>query len=69
VLIISGTGGSAMGGALASLTDEHLLSDIRRKLNATADAQFPHFEALLQIGSRNTIPRDTRILVARPLHQ
>ena len=69
VLIISGTGGSAMGGALAFLTDEHMLSDLRTKLNAKANGQFPYFEALLQIGSRNTIPRDTRILVARPLHQ
>ena len=69
VLIISGTGGSAMGGALAFLTDEHLLSELRAKLNAKANGQFPHFEALLQIGSRNTLPRDTKILIARPLHQ
>jgi hypothetical protein len=69
VLIISGTGGSAMGGALAFLTDEHLLSELRNKLNAKGNGQFPYFEALLQIGSRNTIPRDTRILLARPLHR
>jgi hypothetical protein len=69
VLIISGTGGSAMGGALAFLTDEHLLSELRNKLNAKGNGRFPYFEALLQIGSRNTIPRDTRILLARPLHR
>lgn len=69
VLVISGTGGSAMGGALAFLTDEHLVSELRGKLNAKANGQFPYFETLLQIGSRNTLPRDTKILIARPLHQ
>jgi hypothetical protein len=69
VLIISGTGGSAMGGALGFLTDEHLMSQLRAQLHAEATAKFPYFEALLQIGSRNTLPRDSRILIARTVHQ
>jgi hypothetical protein len=67
VLIISGTGGSAVNGALSALTDEHLLSQLRAKLPAKDNTHFPYFEALLQIGSRNTLPRDTRVLIVRPI--
>jgi hypothetical protein len=69
VLIISGTGGSAMGGALGFLTDEHLMSQLRAQLHGEGKAKFPYFETLLQIGSRNTLPRDSRILIARTVHQ
>jgi hypothetical protein len=69
VLIVSGTGGSAMGGALGFLTDEHLMSELRAQLHVEGKAKFPYFEALLQIGSRSTLPRDSKILIARPLHQ
>jgi hypothetical protein len=69
VLVISGTGGSAVNGAFAALTEEHLASQLRAKLSANDNSHFPYFEALLQIGNRNTLPRDTRILIVRPLHQ
>jgi hypothetical protein len=69
VLIISGTGGSAVNGAFSALIDDHLLSQLRAKLPAKDNLHFAYFEALLQIGSRNTLPRDTRVLIVRPLHQ
>jgi hypothetical protein len=69
VLIISGTGGTAMNGALGFLSDEHSMAQLHARLNAAANAPFPYFEALLRIGGRNTLPRDSSILIARPMHQ
>jgi hypothetical protein len=69
ILIISGTGGTAMNGALGFLSDEHLMSQLRSQLNASAKAPFPYFEILLKIGSHNTLPRDSNIVIARRLHQ
>jgi hypothetical protein len=69
VLVISGTGGTAMNGALGFLSDEHLMSQISAQLNAGPKAQFPYFEALLKVGSRNTLPRDASIVIVRRLHQ
>ncbi len=68
-LIISGTGGSAMGGAVGFCTDERLMNQLRAQLNTAADAPFPYFEALLKIGSRNSLPRDSSVLIARRLRQ
>jgi len=68
VLTISGTGGSAMNGALSFLSDEHLISQLRTQLNPGNATSFPYFEALLMIGSRNTLPRDASIVIARRLH-
>jgi len=68
VLTISGTGGSAMNGALSFLADEHLISQLRAQLNPGNPGDFPYFEALLKIGSRNTLPRDASIVIARRLH-
>ena len=68
VLLISATGGTAMNGALSFLSDEHVMGQLRSKLNVGANAPFPYFEALLKIGSRNSLPRDSSILIARPLH-
>jgi hypothetical protein len=69
VLIISGTGGTAMNGALSFLSDERVMSQLRAQLKGgDAPAPFPYFEALLKIGSRNTLPRDSSVLIARRLH-
>jgi hypothetical protein len=68
VLIISGTGGSAMNGALGFLSDEHLMSQLQGQLNAGVKKPFPYFEALLKIGSRNSLPRDASIVIARSIH-
>jgi len=69
VLIISGTGGTAMSGALGFLSDEHAMSQLRAQLNIAPNAPFPYFEALLCIGSRNSLPRDSSVLIVRRLHQ
>jgi hypothetical protein len=68
VLIISGTGGSAMTGALGFLSDERLMSQLHAQLGAGPKAPFPYFEALLKIGSRNSLPRDASIVIARRMH-
>jgi hypothetical protein len=69
VLIISGTGGTAMNGALGFLSDEHSMAQLHARLNVAANAPFPYFEALLRIGSRNTLPRDSSVLIIRSAHQ
>jgi hypothetical protein len=68
VLSISGTGGSAMTGALAFLSDDHLMSQLHAQLNAGAKEPFPYFEALLKIASRNSLPRDASVVIARRMH-
>ncbi|MDP9051557.1 MAG: hypothetical protein M3O31_12700 [Acidobacteriota bacterium] len=68
VLILSGTGGAAMSGLLSFLSDEQVMGQLRAQLNAGANSPFPYFEALMKIGSRNSLPRDSSILIARRLH-
>jgi hypothetical protein len=63
VLIISGTGGAAVGAALDFLCDQHSLSQLRSLLPQNKTADFPYFEALLRVKSRNTLPRDTQIVI------
>jgi hypothetical protein len=69
VLIVSGTGGTAMSGVLAFLSDEHAMAQLRAKLNVAGNAQFPYFEALIKIASRNSLPRDSSILIVRHVHE
>jgi hypothetical protein len=66
VLIISGTGGAAVSSALDFLSDGHSLSQLRSQLPQNKSAEFPYFEALLRVKSRNTLPRDTTIVICRP---
>lgn len=63
VLIISGTGGAAVGSALDFLSDGNSLSQLRSRLPQAKSADFPYFEALLRVKSRNTLPRDTAIVI------
>ncbi|HVH88619.1 MAG TPA: hypothetical protein VM912_18010 [Terriglobales bacterium] len=65
VLIISGTGGAAVGTALDFLSDPGSLVHLRSQLPHTKSPDFPYFEALLRVKSRSTLPRDTMILTAR----
>jgi hypothetical protein len=65
VLIISGTGGAAVSSALDFLSDQHSLSELRSLLPKNNSADFPYFEALLRVKSRNTLPRDTEIVICR----
>jgi hypothetical protein len=44
------------------------MGQLETKLNGKTNAPFPYFEALLKIGSRNSLPRDSSILIARPIH-
>jgi hypothetical protein len=68
ILIISATGGTAMNAALDFLSEEHSMEQLRSQLDQNKAKAFPYFETLIRIGSRNTLPRDVNIVVARPLH-
>jgi hypothetical protein len=48
------------------LSDGHSLSQLRSQLPQNKSAEFPYFEALLRVKSRNTLPRDTTIVICRP---
>lgn len=65
VLIISGTGGSAINAGADFLADEAAMTGLRRRLPAAADRPFPHFEALIQVKGRSSMPRDATILLCR----
>jgi hypothetical protein len=65
VLIISGTGGSAINAGADFLADEAAMTDLRRQLPATADRPFPHFEALIKVKGRSSVPRDATVLLCR----
>jgi len=66
MLIISGTGGAAVGSALDFLSDGNSLSQLRSRLPQAKSAEFPYFEALLRVKSRSTLPRDTTVVICRP---
>jgi len=67
VLIISGTGSVTAAAALDFLSDETSLGQLRSRLPQNESNEFPYFEALLRARSRSTQPRDTSIVVCRPL--
>uniref|UniRef100_Q022Z0 Uncharacterized protein n=1 Tax=Solibacter usitatus (strain Ellin6076) TaxID=234267 RepID=Q022Z0_SOLUE len=66
VLIISGTGGSAINAGADFLADEAAMSSLRRQLPTKADHPFPHFEALIKVKGRSSVPRDATVLLCRP---
>ena len=68
VLILSGTGGTAISSALDFLLDEHAMAQIHAQLTPDKTAPFPYFEALLKVGSRNALPRDSSVVLARRLN-
>jgi hypothetical protein len=67
VLVVSGTGGTAMNAALDFLCDEHSLSELRAQLapKTPVTAQLPYFELLIRAGGRNTLPHNSGIVVLR----
>jgi hypothetical protein len=65
VLIISGTGGSAINAGADFLADESSMAALRKRLPASADRPFPHFEALIQVKGRSSVPRDATVLLCR----
>jgi hypothetical protein len=68
ILIVSATGGTAINAALDFLSDEHSMNQLRSRLAPDKATVFPYFEALVRVGSRNTLPRDISIVIVRPLH-
>jgi hypothetical protein len=66
VLIISGTGGSAVSAAIDFLSDEQSVLQLR-SLNPQSSANdFPYFETLLRINVRGSLPRGTSVVICRP---
>jgi len=68
VLIISGTGGAAIGTVIDFLTDDHSVSRLRSLIPQTKTGEFPYFEALLRVKIRSSLPRDTSVVICRDLH-
>jgi len=66
VLLLSGTGGSAINAAADFLADEHGLAELRGKLPAARDGAFPPFEALVRAKGRSGLARDAEIVICRP---
>lgn len=66
VLIITGTGGSAMNAGMDFLSDEQSVAALRRALPPSKDKSFPAFEALIKVKGRGASPRDASIVVCRP---
>ena len=65
VLIISGSGGSAVGAAFDFLNDESSMSQLRARLNPKAKDAFPYFEALLKVAKGGGLPKFTTIVLCR----
>jgi hypothetical protein len=65
VLIISGTGGSAINAGADFLADEASMTNLRSRLAASADRPFPHFEALIKVKGRSSVPREATVLLCR----
>jgi hypothetical protein len=66
MVILSGTGGAAAASAAAFLVDGERMAQLRAKLPATPNGQFPYFEALLKIPSRSRLPKDAELVICRP---
>jgi len=65
VLIIAGTGGSAINAGADFLSDEPSLQRLRQALAPRRDGRFPYFETLIKVKGRSASPRDTMIVVCR----
>lgn len=64
ILVISGTGGAAIGTALDFLRDESSMSQLRSRMGSTGKA-FPYFEALLKTENGGGLPRSVTIVLSR----
>jgi hypothetical protein len=67
VLIVSSSGGASMGAAADFLSEEQSVAQLRSRLPAAAKGNFPYFEALIRVNTRSSLPKDTSILVCRPV--
>jgi hypothetical protein len=66
IVLLTGTGGAAAAAAGAFLVDGDRMAQLRAKLPAGKNGQFPYFEALLKIPSRSRLPKDAEITIWRP---
>jgi hypothetical protein len=65
VLILSGSGGSAIVTARDFLLDPGSLARLRQRLPGKDSGKFPYFEALLHIKARSRLPIDAIVVVSR----
>jgi hypothetical protein len=65
VLIVSGTGGSALSAAGDFLADDHKLGELRRCLPGTTSQAFPNFEALIKVHGRSNQLGEASIALCR----
>jgi hypothetical protein len=66
VLIVAGTGGSAINAGTDFLADEQAVSSLKRTLGTAKKDGFPYFEALIRVKGRSALPREATIVVCRP---
>jgi hypothetical protein len=66
ILIVSGTGGSALNSGADFLSDNQALAELRSRLPGRSRDPFPYFEALIRMRGRSTLPRDAVVVVCRP---
>jgi hypothetical protein len=65
VLIIMGSGGAAVNAALAFLTNEASMKQLRSRLNSPSQPTFPNFEALIRIEKGDSLSRSGTVVLAR----
>ena len=66
-LLLTATGGSAMGVAMDFLHDEASLKALRARLPQSHDASFPYFEALLKTARGSKALNSAQVLICRPI--
>jgi hypothetical protein len=64
VLIVGGTGGSAINASADFLADEGALAGLRGRL-PSKDKTFPFFEALVKVKGRSAAPKDDTVVISR----
>ena len=65
ILVISGTGGAAVGAALDFLKDESSMSQLRSRTGQKGTNVFPYFEALLKTENGGNLPRSVSVVLSR----
>ncbi len=66
VLIVSGTGGSALNAAATFLSDEAAMANLRSRLPGEKRSAFPYFEALVRVKGRSASAKDAALVICRP---
>jgi hypothetical protein len=66
VMIVSGSGGSALNAGMDFLASEPSVLDLRRRLGGGGQ-EFPKFEALIKVTGRSKLPKDSVIVICRKL--